>query len=135
MRIGNWVSVRCVSTAPMVDDNWGQQEFNVFNMKSLSFNNPDFEFKPIPLTEEWHNKFGVVKNGFNNFEYALPRKNNMGIKIIFNGEYVMLRQGFGGVKDDIVVIWNKDVSKRDMYVHEWQNLYYTLASKELTLKN
>ena len=47
----------------------------------------------------------------------------------------MLRQGFGGVKDDIVVIWNKDVSKRDMYVHEWQNLYYTLASKELTLKN
>ena len=125
LRIGNYVKY-----AKEVLKFAGQTtEITWMSLEDTSF------YYPIPLTEEWHNKFGVVKNGFNNFEYALPRKNNMGIKIIFNGEYVMLRQGFGGVKDDIVVIWNKDVSKRDMYVHEWQNLYYTLASKELTLKN
>jgi len=90
---------------------------------------------PIPLTEDWHNKFGVNRNGFDNFEYVLPEKNNFSIRIVFNGDYVMLRQGSGArANDDIVSIWNKDLTKRDMYVHEWQNLYYALTNKELTIK-
>lgn len=40
-------------------------------------------FKPITLTEEWHNKFGVKKDGFKSFVYILPRKLNINIKIVF----------------------------------------------------
>jgi hypothetical protein len=96
-----------------------------------------FHFKPIELTEEWHNKFGVSKNGFNQFEYALPEKNNFHIKVIFNDDYVMLRQGGINQKpldDDLISVWNRDLVKRDMYVHEWQNLYFSLTGKELTIK-
>ena len=91
------------------------------------------QINPIPLTEEWHNKFGVIKNGFESFEYVLPRKNNISLKVIFTGDYVMLKQGEGTPQDDIVSIWNKDITKRDMFVHEWQNLYFALNGEELTI--
>jgi hypothetical protein len=95
-------------------------------------------FEPIPLTEKWHNKFGVQKNGFLSFEYVLQRKNNIDITVVFQGDYVFLRQSSSSKKsiidDDVVSIWNKDLTKRDIYVHEWQNLYFALVSEELTLK-
>lgn len=92
---------------------------------------------PIPLTEEMHNKFGVYKNGFNNFEYELPIKNNISIKIIFSSDYVFLRQSNSHNihEDDVVSVWNKDLTKRDMYVNEFQNLYFDLTGEELTFKN
>lgn len=37
-------------------------------------------------------------------------------------------------KDNICTLWNKDLKKRDMKVHEFQNLYYILSGKELTIK-
>ena len=91
-------------------------------------------FSPIPLTEEYHNKFGVKKDGFNSFVYILPRKLNINIKIVFQGDYVFLRQGNGSREDDVVSVWNSDLAKRDMYVHEFQNLYFALTNKELTIK-
>jgi hypothetical protein len=92
------------------------------------------DFEPIPLTEEWHNKFGVKKDGFEAFEYKISRKNNSNIKVIFSRDYVMLRQGKGRIDDDLIAIWNKDIKKRDMYVHEWQNLYFCLCGEELIIK-
>jgi hypothetical protein len=90
--------------------------------------------KPIPLTEEWHNNFGVKKDGFGSFVYKIPRKNNSNIKVIFSRDYVMLRQGKGRIDDDLIAIWNKDIKKRDMFVHEWQNLYFSLCGEELMIK-
>lgn len=98
--------------------------------KCYNFN----ELEPIPLTEEWHNKFGAKKSGFNSFEYILPETNNLNIKIVFSGDYVFLRQGQGkSYDDDLVSVWNKDLTKREMFVHEWQNLYKSLTNEELTL--
>jgi hypothetical protein len=65
------------------------------------------------------------------FEYVLQRKNNIDVKVVFQGDYVFLRQGLS----DVITIWNKDLTKRDMYVHEWQNLYFSLTGEELTTKN
>jgi len=97
------------------------------------------EYSPILLTEEWHNNFGVVKSGFNQFEYNSPRKNNFNVDILFTGDYVYIRQRTLSSRpshnDDLISIWNKDLTKRDMYVHEWQNLYYSLTGEELTIKN
>jgi hypothetical protein len=115
-------------------------EINGITISSIYWGNGNFApniegfFKPIPLTEEWHNKFGTFKNGFKSFEYVLPRKNNISLKVIFTGDYVMLRQGEVSIEDDIISVWNKDITKRDMYLHEWQNLYFALTGEELTLK-
>ena len=92
--------------------------------------------QPIPLTEEWHNKFGVEINGHLSFVYELPRKNNMRISIVFNGDYVYLRQKNDdkSCNDSLVAIWNTDLSKRDMFVHEYQNLYKALTNEDLKIK-
>jgi len=94
------------------------------------------DIKPIPLTEDWHNKFGVEKDGFHSFEYDLPRNLTIKCKVVFDGDYVFLRQDTNGKRhdDSLVTIWNKDLTKRDMYVHEWQNTYRRLAGEELTIK-
>ena len=97
-------------------------DFNINNLKA------------IPLTEEWHNRFGVKKNGFNSFEYKLENKTNLFLTVVFTGDYVMIRQGSEKrIDDDMISIWNKDLTNRDMYVHEWQNLYFALTGVELTL--
>jgi len=34
----------------------------------------------------------------------------------------------------IVTIWNRDLMRRDMYIHEFQNLYFDLAKKDFSLR-
>ena len=94
------------------------------------------DFKPIPLTEEIHNDLGIYKNGFDSFEYELPRGRSLNIKVIFNGDYVYLRQSNDDrlYNDSLIAVWNRDVKGRDMYVHEWQNLYFALTGEELEFK-
>lgn len=86
------------------------------------------------MTEEWHNKFGVFKNGFGNFEYILPFTRSFDITVVFTTDYVMLKQGRGNpLEQDLVSIWNKDLMKRDMSVNEWKDLYYLLTGETLTI--
>ena len=89
-------------------------------------------YKPISLTEEWHNKFGVEKNGFGNFEYDICPFGRKSKVFIFSGDYLYLRDMSGKYRseDDIITIWNKDI-KKEFYVHEWQNLYFALTGNEL----
>ncbi len=127
LRIGNYImqggKITCVEKLSNSIDDW--DDWDRTNGKRTQ------EYQPIPLTEEWHNKFGIQKNGFMSFEYVLQRKNNIDVKVVFQGDYVFLRQGLS----DVITIWNKDLTKRDMYVHEWQNLYFSLTGEELTTKN
>ena len=137
LRIGNRVNMPFLGCLELEVIGLAVKDDFQLYIQSKSFENTFFEkpekYRPIPLTEEWHNKFGVFKNGFESFEYVLPRKNNISLKVIFTGDYVMLKQGKGTPQDDIVSIWNKDITKRDMFVHEWQNLYFALTGEELTL--
>jgi hypothetical protein len=146
LRIGNYVNVPIQEQCPFRIDAFEYcsekfikvaQEVNLngFEAHPLTWYGGDLQ--PIPLTEEWHNNFGININGHLSFEYVLPRKNNMDIRVIFQGDYVFLRQSKNSnfpMADDVVVIWNKDLTKRDMFVHEWQNLYFALTGEELTFK-
>jgi hypothetical protein len=87
------------------------------------------------MTEEWHNKFGVFKDGFGQFEYILPNNRNFDIKVIFSHDYIMLRQkaSGGASQDDLISIWNRDLTRRNIYVHEWRILYKILAGEALTI--
>ena len=129
MRIGNYVN-ECYQVVEI--DNLGCGICSPIDDTSSYIHLEYKDIKPIPLTEEWHNKFGIKKDGFGSFIYKLPRVNNIKIRVVFNGDYVFLRQGLGrSIDDDIVSIWNKDLTKRDMFVNEWQNLYHALTGKEL----
>jgi hypothetical protein len=105
---------------------------------SLTASAMEFEaehFNPISLTEEWHTKFGCYKNGFHSFEYKINDRK----KIIFSGDYIYLRDiqdmsNKESVGDDICVLWNNDIRRREIFVHEWQNLYFALTGEELKHK-
>ena len=109
----------------------GNRPITLGKMGTSSFSGFDC-LEPILLTEEWHNNFGVKRNGFNSFEYKIQNKFNFHLTVIFTGDYVMIRQGEKkSIGCDIISVWNKDLIKRNMYVHEWQNLYFLLAGEEL----
>ena len=63
----------------------------------------------VPLTEQWLIKFGFVKTDYNCFEFG---------DFILNDDFIMM---------DI------DITIQLKYVHELQNLYYSLFKKELVL--
>lgn len=133
LRIGNWI----------FDSEDAPHYFQIEEIKIVSDNlhavyrngsTTCAEPQPIPLTEDWHNKFGVIKDGFNQFEY----KYAVGKSIIFTGDYVYLLNtnsinGERSLSDHICTLWNKDIERRDIYVHEWQNLYFALTGEELTI--
>jgi hypothetical protein len=100
----------------------------------FDFNTDERKKEPIPLTKEWLIKFGFEKNGFGSFEYERPRKISIRVKVMFTDDYVYLRQSNDecSANDSLIAIWNKDVARRDMYVHEWQNLFFALTGEELT---
>lgn len=130
-------------TGNYVNHIYSQSEFSVvtyFDDDYIGFNEATFDdvsfddVEPIVLDEKWHKKFGVEKNGFLSYEYIISVVNNFDIKVVFSGDYIFLRQGDGNPKDDDVIsIWNKDLTGRDMYVHEWQNMYQVLTGKKLTI--
>lgn len=87
------------------------------------------DYSPVLMDEDWHNNFGVKMNGFYSFEYTIPRKQNIGLTVVFSGDYVYLRQwnNDNPFDDSLITVWNEDLMRRGMYVHEWQNLYNLLS--------
>ena len=94
------------------------------------------KYRPIPITEEWHNKFGITKDGFGSFNYNICPFNKRSKVIVFSGDYIYLRD-FGEVngkpstEDSICVLWNND-RRGVIPVHTFQNLCHALTGKELT---
>lgn len=74
--------------------------------------------KPIPLTEEWLEKFGFEKNGL--YDYSLPDMSFLVYWDKANRIYLCSRCG------------EKIPLK---YVHKLQNLYFVVKEEELTIKN
>lgn len=134
LRIGNLIEYQYIDVWNRQKRYWEECKIEVGHIKWLEDNPNDEDYRPIPLTEKQHNKFGVFKNGFNSFEYVLNTKSSLCIKIVFSKDYVHLRQSntHNVHEDDVICIWNKDLTKRDMFVHEFQNLIFALTGEELT---
>lgn len=84
------------------------------------------ELFPIPLTEEWLVKFGFEKNiGKDLLFLAMPKiKAEIHYEKHNYGNLITLQSDFGMfIPDDI------------LYVHQLQNLYFTLTGTELTTNN
>ena len=80
-----------------------------------------YNFRPIPLTEEWLLDLGFEYFKANN-SYQLDT--NLGFCI------------WGRIKDGFMIFVNSDeIGIKITTVHQLQNLYFALTKKELTQKN
>jgi cadmium resistance protein CadD (predicted permease) len=89
--------------------------------------------EPIILTPEILEKCGFVKDRFG--EYSLDiNPFDLGVKVLFfSQDYLYIKEGMSDNKFELVTIWNKDLSG-DQYLHQLQNLFYSLCQKELTIQ-
>jgi hypothetical protein len=130
LRLGNLVTEEVLGVVSVT----GIKEFSVWisgkNMttegalNNVEYHIDRYNIEPIPLTEEWLLKFGAKKN-YPNLVW-LPLSN---LKAEIHFEI------FG---DEIVTTIFSDycdlILDRIKYVHQVQNLYFTLTGEELELK-
>jgi hypothetical protein len=86
--------------------------------------------KPIPLTEEWLYKFGFkdIDKGDNDYITYTDSNHDYYLQIDVrkrDGKYSILDNSFDDLRDFSMV----DIS----YVHQLQNMYFTLTGEELIL--
>ena len=108
LRIGNWVEL----------NQTGETTYTTIQPSSFSVK-PEIYFKPIPLTEDWLEKFGFelgkVKVGLPAFKHP-----DLEMTLVFyDGSF-----GIAGAKKQPPLD----------YVHQLQNLYFALTGEELTIK-
>ena len=110
LRIGNWFLGDCT-----------EGKFHQITANEILdfYDDPlDDYYQPIPLTEEWLLKFGAKK--FNN-ALLIDR-----FRLIPRLEYSFYQ---------VVCKETNSYFSKVEFVHEWQNLYFAMNGKELTLKN
>jgi len=73
------------------------------------------ELEPIPLTEEWLERFGFEWDGEMWFHKA--------------EDWIMI-----DLSDNMVRLWDGWLYREIKYVHTLQNLYHALTGEELTVK-
>jgi hypothetical protein len=88
-------------------------------------------FDPIPLTPEILEKCGFDINGFWEFEFILSDFSKLVLDL--RQGYLWLRESDLSKKpenDSIVCLWNRDL-KKEIFLHQLQNLYFALTGEEL----
>lgn len=113
LRIGNYIK-----TKQGVEQFTPFMMFGMYNTEVLSVERFDDRYKPIPLTEEWILDFGLKKE----------KDRSMGFNYTNNSKRFKLVRGNKGYG-----VKNSNYYKTK-YVHQLQNLYFSLTGEELTIK-
>jgi hypothetical protein len=126
LRIGNYVNIGLKSSGLRTD----YDAITASGLMDLQVNKErsSFIYEPIPLTEEWLVKFGFKKDDEDDYCFkgfhVEDRNLNLSLPI---DKMLRLKDGFG--------CWSVGGYLRDVkYVHQLQNLYFTLINEELKLK-
>ena len=115
LRIGNWVQFRHTETPVLITLGDFVREYKEEHLE---------DYEPIPLTEEWFDRFGFDEDGFKQYEFI-----NWGIKVkkdpnaISEPNWIVFH-GFMDQFSEIVSL---------KHVHQLQNLYFALTGEELEL--
>ena len=128
LRIGNLIEYRIQDDLDDRKDWWEVSKIDATDLCILE-SNIDYDFRPIPLTEEWLLKFGFNK------EY---QKGYIGIDVC-NSDFVLTEPLKMGEWQTNYTFQFETGSvpkfKEIEYVHQLQNLYFALTGEELVLKN
>lgn len=120
LRIGNWVYF---TDFPVLNKPVQVDIKNV--LEEILEHQPSWFFKPIPLTPEMLGKAGFEK--WDNGEYFTRVDEYISLHIYEDGRYVF----WSGSADDesSFTVIGKD--NRIQYLHQLQNLFFSLTGKEL----
>ena len=120
VRVGNWVSILGL---------WDRQ-IETIDFASSYIEGTDYKYKqlkPIPLTEEWLEKFGFEKIG--KFQYS-------------HDEFMNLKIEDGNWAEPCLDVSIINATLHEpayitciTYAHQLQNLYFALTGEELTIKD
>ena len=108
LRIGNLIEYRIQDDLDDRKDWWEVSKIDATDLCILE-SNIDYDFRPIPLTEEWLLKLG--------FEYDKE------YDIYFIDDFAIRGKDF--------VLCDIDIEVKFEYVHRLQNSYFELKNKEL----
>jgi len=141
LRIGNWANRGWYGNDETKDDKITAKDLVEFDA---------WKFKPIPLTEEWLERFGFEKEKAGktlrkqHYKWQLDLGDNMGIYYLIEvPEYWEHRENGWMIYQDIdYYIKHDDGYKeashslgRDIkYVNQLQNLFFALTGEELEIK-
>lgn len=119
LMLGNFLEYKCVNDSMLkrwkFTGDWSEKRIDIYDMQEISEEGLDWEYRPITLTEEWLIRFGFEKKqGWNNFEF-------------FTKDFVEI--GIGEQFGKVVYFNSIDVVVD--YVHQIQNLFFSLTGKEL----
>lgn len=121
LRIGNWVEDLFNKRNPEKT----QVDLDLFQaINNFIRSGQPYPLKPIPLTEEWLEKFGFQYDYEGNL-FLEPIHDDAEANFYFHWEVdeLVLRDSF----EDVFM-------SRLNYVHQLQNLYFALCGEELTIK-
>ncbi len=135
LRIGNWIfddegsTVKVIGFSPFEDsvrcdeDEGRMILFDIYKdgLVRRGWENELYNCRPIPLTEEWLERFGAVKRFESEWQYHLTVG---GIKIYFRFN----KEWYSAIED--IYLGN-----RIQHVHTLQNLVFALSGRELQMKN
>ena len=128
LRIGNLIEYRIQDDLDDRKDWWEVSKIDATDLCILE-SNIDYDFRPIPLTEEWLLNFGFNK------EY---QKGYIGIDVC-NSDFVLTEPLKMGEWQTNYTFQFETGSvpkfKEIKYVHQLQNLFFCLCGEELILKN
>tara|TARA_R110000850_G_scaffold78390_1_gene169585 strand:+ start:184 stop:555 length:372 start_codon:yes stop_codon:yes gene_type:complete len=117
LRIGNWVNIESLT-----DGSDLTEQCELFHLQEMS-TSCKYQYKPIPLTEEWLLKFGFIStitNGEKGYYKKFDQIEDFEISRKIGYEVFYIETKF-----NIVQINN---------LHQLQNLYFALTGEELTIK-
>lgn len=101
-----------------------------------------FRYAPIPLTEQWLDKFGFFPHAYftvrNSWMYNLGRNRQITIGSVGSPNCMVFLQEIGRDSDgneridDLICLHNFDYDGK-LYVHDLQNIVFAISRQELTI--
>ena len=130
LRIGNLVEYKITDKFDERKEWWEVSKIDADDIHWLSKDDPkDEDFRPIPLTEEWLLKLGFecISDGGDQKRFALKNRNsNYFYAISLDHEEICLERK--DIMGYYTLIWNESYLQ---YVHQLQNLFFSLCGIEL----
>jgi hypothetical protein len=115
LRIGNWVYYSRQN--PPINTGYYEEQFNFLRIRDIDY------LHPIPLTEEWMLKFGFECDAYTTFSKQVSKYAYI---LISFDDYAKT------TLSESVSVADHDLTIKCEYVHQLQNLYFSLTGEELT---
>ena len=127
LRIGNLIEYKIQDELDERKERWELNQVDAFDLQDLTWlesNQEDSDFRPIKITEEWILKFGF--EDITGVDYILH------IDVDFKLILIPADAFYPQIDKADDVGWSSISLNKIEYIHQLQNLYFTLTGEELT---